>query len=265
MTDDVSPRAGEGTVNWVHRGKGPRRAVFPDDAGGLITAAAVAAALAELGGPLVRTVTLTAGDLAVLDTVPFELVPAPGVGRALCFIHLASSFLRNGGLGAVGGSSIYFAGDAATQLGALGPAISDSVDYRQGNIAPSSYNSLDFNAANTAIVLQSPGAPIVVTGAIGDAAFSFYPGTGYAPGDTFTVDDSIGVTAEGVVDTVDGGGGILTFHLTNRGTGYTVTELAITATSGVGVDAAIDINTLDYSVNPMTLQMQTVYTVMDVS
>lgn len=65
-------------------------------------------------------------------------------------------------------------------------------------------------------------------------------GTGYAPGDTFTV--NVGSGNAGVVDTVDGGGAVLTYHLTADGTeATTTTGAASTATSGIGTGLTLNI------------------------
>lgn len=46
-------------------------------------------------------------------------------------------------------------------------------------------------------------------------------GSGYATGDTGTIEAG-NFDATYVIDTVDGGGGVVTFHLDNPGTGYIV-------------------------------------------
>jgi len=55
-------------------------------------------------------------------------------------------------------------------------------------------------------------------------------GSGYAPGDTGLLDGAGNGNAEYVVDTVDGGGGVLTFHLDNNGTAYSAPTSGVTTT-----------------------------------
>jgi hypothetical protein len=85
-------------------------------------------------------------------------------------------------------------------------------------------------------------------------------GNGFVPGDTFTIPGpEPGDDPQGVVDTVDGGGAILTSHLTHIGAagGFnTDIDRAIVATSGVGVDAIADLLTItpaDYTARVTTL------------
>lgn len=70
-----------------------------------------------------------------------------------------------------------------------------------------------------------------------------FPGTLYAPGDTGNINQNDGnpageTLAVYVVDTVDGGGGVLTYHLSASGCAYQ-TSLSVTTTpltgSGDGV------------------------------
>jgi len=68
-------------------------------------------------------------------------------------------------------------------------------------------------------------------------------GADFAVNDTFTVDGGDGLAA-GVVDSVDGGGAILTYHLTATGSGYSVGATTLTATSGIGTGAGLDILTI---------------------
>jgi len=73
-------------------------------------------------------------------------------------------------------------------------------------------------------------------------------GTGYANGNTFTINGSnIQTLATGVVDTVGGGGVVTAYHLTGNGVGYfTASGVATTATSGVGTGLTINITSVDH-------------------
>jgi hypothetical protein len=50
-----------------------------------------------MGGALATTVVLTSADLAALDTVPFELVPAPAVGSVNLLYEVALYLESDGG------------------------------------------------------------------------------------------------------------------------------------------------------------------------
>jgi hypothetical protein len=87
-----------------------------------------------------------------------------------------------------------------------------------------------------------PTPPALNTVNIGNIAASVLNmgGTLSAMGDTFSVDGGNG-DATGVVDTVGGGGAVLTYHLDNQGTGYASTVgNTTTPTSGLGMGLTID-------------------------
>jgi len=70
-------------------------------------------------------------------------------------------------------------------------------------------------------------------------------GTGYATTNTFNLDGAGDTNAQGVVDTVDGGGAVLTYHLTAIGTCYPVQNgITTTATSGGGSGLTINVTAL---------------------
>ncbi len=96
------------------------------------------------------------------------------------------------------------------------------------------------------------------TGPIETTSIGTNAGAGYAPGDTGTVGDNVtgdGSGATYVVDTVDGGGAVLTFAITAPGTGYTPGADAggLTPTSGGGDgNQSINIDSVDLT-NPGSL------------
>lgn len=209
------------------------------------------------------TVTLTAADLAVLDTVPFELVPAPGAGKVLGVCGMYSSMKLNGGLWFTVDDTPqpYYLnktfGYGATDTGVLSGSFGSSVDL---------YGQIPYGVAiahkdislieNINITLNSnsslgvPGA--IATSSIGAA------GTGYVALETVTRGN-----ATIRIDTVGGGGEVLTYTVTVAGTNNIVGAAQAT-TGGSGADFTIDIDTVDVSVNPMTLTVKTLYSVMDV-
>jgi len=76
-------------------------------------------------------------------------------------------------------------------------------------------------------------------------------GSGYAPGDTGTIQLGNGDAAY-EIDTVDGGGAVLTFHITAAGSGYTTgTNVGTTTTSGAG-DGLFTVDTTAAAIVPAT-------------
>ena len=204
------------------------------------------------------TVTLTAADLAVLDTVPFVFLTAQGAGKIVQPVSVSGQPLLNGGiLPDSGNASAYYAADPSNQ------ASYQPVSAFKYSLTPF-YISSTADLTNSALQLQA-GSPIPVPGGIATSAVND-GGIGYVNGDTFTVDGSLGTSATGtitnaVAGVVQAGG----YTLDTTPNGYLLaTGVTTTATSGVGTGLLLDITALDYSVNPMTLTVQTLYSVMSV-
>lgn len=95
---------------------------------------------------------------------------------------------------------------------------------------------------NSMVNVLNPSGGGVLTASLGDSG-----GSGYAPGDTGNIDSGNG-DAVYVVNTVDGNGAVLTFHLSSRGSGYSVSSNNPTVVISGGGDSALTINVLTLSV-----------------
>lgn len=112
-------------------------------------------------------------------------------------------------------------------------------------IDPASLSGLDL------VLIDQAGVTLGWTGGIATSAVNA-GGSGYAPGDTFECND-----ATGVVLTVDGGGAVLTYSITDPGFESLVANgVATSKLTGGGDDLfTIDIQTLDYTANPYTMDL----------
>lgn len=231
---------------------------------GVATAAAnavdSASGLATTAGGVIRaaTVTLTAADLADLHNTPVELVLAPGAGKVIVIVAIAASTSANGGTLPGGGYPWVKFDDAS------GPTASVDLDLTVekvsiGSGAVNQYDTAELTTAdvvNQPLVLGVTGA-VSIPGAIATSSIGA-AGTGYAALDELAIGDAVIR-----VDTVGGGGEVLTYTITDAGTNN-ILGAAQATSGGSGADFTLDIDTLDYSVNPMTLTVKTLYTVMDV-
>jgi hypothetical protein len=158
-----------------------------------------------------------------------------GVGEATAiFITGDPSSPTSGGWAA--GDTFWFIGNSYPPVLAVG--VVDTVD---GDGIPLTYHLTSGSSAlfpdPTVLWPISPVIDAIATSAV-DVG-----GSGYAPGDTFVVNSAN--YAAGVVDTVDGGGAVLTYHLISDGVAATVGIASTAAVTGSGDGAfTIDILTL---------------------
>lgn len=96
------------------------------------------------------------------------------------------------------------------------------------------------------IKLNNPNAYVPVTAAgIIDTVFVHVAGAGYAIGDTFTINGSSPAAGgTGQVTAIGAGGSVISFIITNGGTGYIVQTVSTTATSGGGAGLQLNIVSL---------------------
>lgn len=113
--------------------------------------------------------------------------------------------------------------------------------YQLGDAVVITRDPGDTETTNAGITIGSVG-----TGIINSISGLSSAGTGYAPGDTIDIDVVVGPGCAGsggviTVDTVGASGEILTYTLTNGGSGYTCDSFTFSNTSGGGVGANFDI------------------------
>lgn len=102
-------------------------------------------------------------------------------------------------------------------------------------------------ATVTATVTAIEGGPIVASDTNDPDGF---PGVGYAPGDTGTIEQGDNSSAHYRVDTVDGGGAVTAYTITDPGTVYATGVGLQTTTSGGGEFLQINVTAVD--VQPVT-------------
>ncbi len=215
----------------------------------------------------VAQVEITGAQLAAINSTPVTLLPAPGAGKAISSI-LTSALtvfvfptqfkagttpytfygdlnlgIAFDGVGPLAGTARTIAGLEAIDVARIGTDYFwpngewDSIDDTLGVVA---------KFENKAWILTAdPESESPSTGRItASNVTAGQAGLLYAPGDTFTINTGDGLAA-GVVDTVGGGGNVLTYHLTAQGTTYPVSAgVATTTTSGVGSGLQLDITAI---------------------
>lgn len=225
-----------------------------------LTSETLPAAIAVLGVPQSVTVTLTAADLAVLNDAPFSVISLPA-GKAI-FVLAATAIYVHGGAGMFACSGeirhYYRNGDGQyateTALFATDPGVNKAY-FRQGKVLSAGMGEF------VDVAIWIDGDNPVLLGNIVSSSINV-AGTGFSEGDPFTLDGGAGSLADGVVDAVDESGGIVGYHLNpNVAAFYPISDISLSATSGEGSGATINITELDYSRNPTSLQVTTFYAV----
>jgi hypothetical protein len=201
-------------------------------------------------------VSVDAADIAAWDSVPSVLIAAPGAGRYISpkafdvvmtkatnvwnargtfHLGLGPNVLGVGGVAdALQGTGVNQAGDGTNTV-SLNVPITGSGNHWAFGSAAAEDEPLTISCDGSLL-----GGPIL-TSSVADG------GSGYAPGDTGTIDDpaSWGFDATYVVDTVDGSGAVLTFTVTNPGAGgYGVGVSPTSAPSGGGSGFTIDVTSV---------------------
>ncbi len=184
------------------------------------------------------TLALSAAQLRTITATPIQIVAAPVAGYAIWPIDWFLQYTF--GTYPYAGSPkvcVGYAGDTTEILKAQMQYFTSenlvAVD------APSESTSLYANANGGAMVIFGSGGSFSV-GPVATAVKAA-GGSGYAPGDTGFIDAGNG-DATYVIDTVGGGGAVLTFHLTDVGTGYAATNgVATGASSGVGTGFTVNV------------------------
>jgi len=127
-----------------------------------------------------------------------------------------------------GGAAVY--GGSANWYSAGNSVYTPTVRYPDG-------------ATITATVTALAGGPILATNISPPGGSG---GIGFAPGDTGTIHQGLNTSATYRVVTVDGGGAILTYTVTDAGDGYFIEDsVDMTATSGSGTFASLNITAIN--------------------
>lgn len=214
-----------------------------------------------------KTVNVTRAQLLALVTTPITLVPAPGAGRIVSVFGIDVLFKFGTIQYQVATGSIAFqyadaAHSAVVSALSADPVVgaASSFSYLPGTLTTPI--AISPGADNTAVVI--PAGPAYNAGPIVTATLGA-GGAGYAIGDTGEIDDG-GFDATYVVDTVDGAGAVLTFHLTATGSRYTVTNGAPTAVGGAqpGVGVGFTVNITAIRAGDGTLKVVTYYQIIPV-
>lgn len=229
----------------------------------------LAAAIADWDTPLraatgekIIDVHLTAADLAVLHTTAQAVVAAPGATSGIENVQTTVVVQHNGAVMAPNSSMIYLrygnsAGETASPLFLVNTEkvyriSGEIIEYDSDAVALADW-------LNKGLVLFAD-ANLGIGGSIATSSLAG-GGSGWAANNTFNVvsTDTAGVSATGIVDTVNAGA-IVTYHLLTDGDAeYTVGAHSLAATSGVGIGASINADTLDYSTNPVTVDVRVRY------
>src|SRR5574343_95486 len=217
-------------------------------------------ALAALGSAL-RVVTrrLTTAELTTLGDTPVELVP--GVpGALLMGVSVVGQTIP--GTVAFGSDPTLTVSGGASGLKVVSLPLSNiSARFAGG---PFSGDSDPVAAQEGQPITVSADANPTVSGAILTSTLNA-GGSGYAEGDTGTVDAGNG-NATYVVDTVDGGGAILTYTITDGGTGYVVGgPYDFGRVTGVGAGASISVDSIDAQTPDMEATFTVAYYVVPVA
>jgi hypothetical protein len=216
-------------------------------------AAALKAALSASLNTYERVVNVTASQLHAANTSPITLVPAPGVGKVL-IVERISGVLKLGTYPYTytSGAPQYMIGTGNLGAPTFIRQLQDTVESSRPGDVSTNTSSME----NLPLLLKG----VNYDGASIASSSLASGGSGYAPGDTGYIDPDID-SAPYTVDTVDGGGAVLTYHIDGGG-GYSVaSNVATTADqSGTG----FRVNILSVAPGDGTVRVTVRYSILDV-
>ena len=216
---------------------------------------------------LEQTVALTSAQILALTTTTITLVAAPGAGKVIIPLQIASVFTFGTlpYLSADGGSlGIQYAGGTYQNINGSVPgvigALADTLYYSAAflNTPQAILPGADNVAMTIKANLSIASGPIVTT-TLGAG------GLGYAVNDTGTILVQSGDATYKVL-TVGAGGAVLTYQITGAGTSYDVQNAAATMTGGAqpGVGVGFTVNITAVNHGDGTLKVTTYYQVLAV-
>jgi hypothetical protein len=212
--------------------------------------------------------SVSAAQLYALEAQPVEM--APGIpGKILLVIAVSLRYFY-------GGVPFEFAtsAEASLKYGMSGMDAISGQDIGISIVSGATANALQLNLNSIAQIIPldntSIGQPVNLYAL--DPGFVVGPiaiivpdpgntGTGYAPGDTGLIAQGSNVTGQYEIDTVDGGGGVLTLHLTAAGSGYvpaTGVTTQVTTGSGDGT-LLVDITVTQVTTGNGSLEIEVLY------
>lgn len=210
-------------------------------------------------------VELAAADLIASATAPFPIIPAPPSGSV---IVVRSAFLsyRVGSTAfqQVGSYVSLYYGSAFPWV-LIMPGPSGGYAFFGATDLVGIFDIQGFGTASTNVAGQPLNliAPVNV-GPVATFSIGASSGTGYSIGDTGLISGGDG-TAEYVVDTVDGSGAVLTFHLDNNGNSYANTVNSVTSIETGSGDGTLTINIDSVTLGNGTATLHIDYAVVSLS
>lgn len=217
---------------------------------------------------LVAEATLTAAQLADLHNTPVAIVPALAAGTIIVPTTIVAVIQANGGTlpPAYKSTGLVYSGTSYNfglhyQPIQLPQGGADSISIVAGPnwLVTDNYAPLATALGVGADLTIKPGDVYAVPGAIVTTSTGA-AGTGYAIGDEIYIGDAVLTVAS-----IGGSGEVATYSLTDAGTNNVLGNAQATTTNGSGVGFTLDIDSLDYSVNPMTLSVKVLYSIFDLN
>lgn len=229
------------------------------------------------GAVLVAQLQIDAGSIAELNGSPVELVPAPGAGLAVRLVAVTAEY--------VAGDDGWLLSDTwgLYYADADGPPLtigSEEFLISPGLTVVGDLQVATVNVLGAVVVADADNAPVVVSTEDDDptptgpivAVEVDDGGALYAPGDTGAILNAAPSdnTATYEVDTVDGGGAVLTFHVVDVGASYTTgagdnPKDTVTGGAQPGIGTGLTVNVTEIPPADGTLLITALYHVVQVA
>lgn len=253
------------------------------------TPEAIESVLAALGFYAPITKVLDAEDLQVIEAAPYELVPAPGPGKIIWPLSILLAYDLNGAglqINSFDGNVYWGDNSGATPFIGAGPLIDGVVDNTEtpwlNTLIPvaivptissgtarykAMYGGIELDlAVNQPLVIQSING-MELLGSIVSTVLND-GGSGYAIGDTFTVDPYYGSPSATGTVTGETAGVVTSYTINTPGVAeYSdwagAQPIGTTATSGGGSGLLIDVTAVNRATNLTKLLLKVFYTIID--